>query len=161
MVSARVMRGGRRAGDGAGTRGLGGQGTQLARCTAEALQASLASAPHPCWSDRPRSGRSLREPAPRVPAHWGRGARLPSGGARCRSPAAVLPTPGSYLWWCTQTWRLPKPKTPAGPSLVCKETSKGPFPRLNAQASFCLKYLHLVLPLPLVGLLCQISFLQT
>lgn len=138
LVAAWVMRGGRRAGNGAGIPGGGGQ---------DRVHSSVGAQQKPArpelgeqWPESQRTGAAL----PGCPtAVQGAGAQPP----RSRSP-------DSHLWWCTQAWRFPKPKTPSGPSPVCSETSKGPFPKLNAQASFLSSVFTCGVVFPRHGFVC-------
>lgn len=156
------MRGGRRARRGwCADPGWGARGAQPGRC---AQRKPARPVPPPrltrAVAGVPARARTARaSPGAEVP-------RVPSGG--CQGPGDQAPrsrSPGSLtFWWCTQAWRLPKPRrTPSGPPVLSARRLRrdGPFPELNAQASFCLQCLHVVLCFPRVALLCQMSFLQT
>lgn len=93
-----------------------------------------------------------------VPAHRGRGSRVPSGSARCRNPGTAVLLP-QLLPLVAHTGLA---TSQAEDTLCHQPCLLGDFEgtKLIVQASFCLQCLHLMSCFPLVGLFCQIPFLQ-
>lgn len=156
------MRGGRRARRGwCADPGWGARGAPPGRC---AQRKPARPVPPPrltrAVAGVPARARTARaSPGAEVP-------RVPSGGCQGQEPRRRGPAPLalSPFGGAHRPGDFPSPGGhPLAPPVLSARRLRrdGPFPELNAQASFCLQCLHVVLCFPRVALLCQTSFLQT